>query len=223
MFKKFKDSVSKTFSDISGKLGTTSNAISDMIKENNQYINAEESVVKESQEAIAVLKKYAETETPSLEEAITELANTFEAVEAARSEKVMALREEYIAPLKELLASLEKLQTEQKESERAIKEMEKAEKKVEKVKAKPEEKLKVNEIEMAEKELETAKENVEKASEDVKIETENFNKNKLETMQKVLNSLSEIESAYHKKALDAMKGVKAKAEAIKVAEESKVK
>ena len=222
MFKKFKDGVSKTFSDIGSKLGTTSNAISGLIKETNQYINAEEVVTKESKEAIETLKVYAETETPSLKEAITELATTFEVIEEARAEKVTKLREDFIAPLQDLVVGLEALQKEQRESENAVKEMERAQKKLEKSKAKPKEKLKPNEVELAEKELELSKEKAEKESEDVKAETEKFNKKKLETMQTILKNLSAIQTAFHKKALDASKGVKAKADAIKVEEESKV-
>ncbi|MFX1317241.1 MAG: hypothetical protein ACFE9T_15370, partial [Promethearchaeota archaeon] len=137
MFKKFLD-------NISNALGITNNKISEIIKESNRYINAEENVSKEIKEAVAALKSYAETETPSLGQAINSLANTFEIIETERLDKVTRLRNEYIKPLNELLINLKKLQTEQSEAEKAAKELEKAEKNLSKSKSKPKEKLKPN-------------------------------------------------------------------------------
>ena len=73
MFKKFLDG-----------LGIANNKINEIIKETNRYINAEENVSKETKDAVAALKSYAETETPSLKQAINSLANTFEIIETER-------------------------------------------------------------------------------------------------------------------------------------------
>ena len=62
----------------------------------------------------------------------------------------------------------------------------------------------------------------EKEENDVRTATEEFNKVKLETMQKILQNMVEIEKAYHEKILATISGVKQKAEAIKIDEESKV-
>ncbi|MEJ2294374.1 MAG: hypothetical protein P8Y23_06345 [Candidatus Lokiarchaeota archaeon] len=137
-------------------------------------------------------------------------------------EKTKRLREEYITPLNNLLLNLEKLQTEQSEAQKATKALEKAEKHLSKVKSKPQEKLKPNEVQTAETELKNAKENLTKEENDVKVATEEFNKDKLETMQKVLKNMVDIETVFHKKILDSITGVKVKAEAIKVDEESKI-
>ena len=154
MFKKFLDG-----------LGIANNKINEIIKETNRYINAEENVSKETKDAVAALKSYAETETPSLGQAINSLANTFEIIEKERLDKVTKLRDEYIAPLNELVINLKKLQTEQSEAEKATKELEKAEKSLNKARSKPKEKLKPNEIELAESKLNAAKEKVAKEAE----------------------------------------------------------
>ena len=133
MFKKFLDNVSDA-------MGITDNKIKDIIKESNQYIKGEEAISKEIKNTVTALKSYAEVETPSLGQAISSLANTFEIIEAERSEKVNKLREEYIAPLNDLLINLEKLKTEQGEAEKAVKELEKAEKQLTKTKSKAKEK-----------------------------------------------------------------------------------
>ena len=73
-----------------------------------------------------------------------------------------------------------------------------------------------------ETELTSAKEKADKEEGDVKVATEEFNKLKLETMQKVLKNMVDIESVFHKKILDSMATVKVKAEAIKIEEESKI-
>ncbi|UCC20877.1 MAG: hypothetical protein JSV62_06250 [Promethearchaeota archaeon] len=210
------------FKKLTDALGITSNKISELIKESNQYINAVENVTKEIKKTVAALKGYAETETPSLGQAIGSLASTFEIIDKESLEKVKRLQEEYIAPLNELLISLEKLQAEQKESQKAEKELEKAEKHLSKAKSKPKEKLKPNEIQNAEAELKTAKEKAMREEDDVKAATEEFNKTKLETMQKIIKNMVDIETVFHKKILDSVATVKTKAEAIKVEEESKI-
>ena len=215
MFKKFMDNVSNA-------LGLTSNKISELVKESNRYITAEENVTKDINKTVTALKSYADTETPSLGEAIGSLANTFEIIESERSEKVKKLREQYIAPLNDLIAQLKILQTEQEESVKAAKGMEKADKSLKKAQGKSKEKLKSGEIEAAEKTLMAAQTKAEKEENDVRTATEEFNKVKLETMQKILQNMVEIEKTYHEKILAAISGVKQKAEAIKIDEESKV-
>jgi hypothetical protein len=208
--------------NLTNALGITSNKISELIKGSNQYINAEENITKEIKKTVAALKGYAETETPSLGQAVSSLASTFEIIEKESTEKVKRLREEYIAPLNDLLIDLKKLQTEQDEAQKATKEVEKAEKQLSKVQSKPKEKLKPNEIQTAETELKTAKTNATKEENDVKVATEKFNKVKLETMQTILKNMVDIETVFHKKILDSVATVKVKAEAIKVVEESKI-
>ncbi len=215
MFKKFLDNVSNT-------LGITNNRISEIIKETNRYINAEENVSKEIKQTVTALKNYAESETPSLGQAISSLANTFEIIESERLVKVNKLRDEFIAPLNELVINLKKLQTEQGEAEKAAKVQQKAEKQLNKVKNKPKEKLKPNELENAESKLKAALEKSEKETNDVKVVTEEFNKAKLETMQKILKKMIGVESAYHQKILDSISKLKEKTEAINIEEESKI-
>ncbi|MDX1798736.1 MAG: hypothetical protein R3255_08810 [Candidatus Lokiarchaeia archaeon] len=210
------------FKKLTDALGITSNKISELIKESEHYIDAIENVTKEIKKTITALKSYAETETPSLGQAVGSLASTFEIIEKESTEKVKRLQEEYITPLNELLISLEKLQTEQKESQKAMKDLEKAEKHLSKVQSKPKEKLKPNEIQTAETELKAAKEKLTKEEADVKVAAEDFNKIKLETMQKILKNMVDIENIFHKKILDSITTVEAKADAIKVEEESKI-
>ncbi len=215
MFKKFMD-------NLSNALGITSNKISELIKGSNQYINTTENVTIEIKKTVDALKGYAETETPSLGQAVGSLASTFEIIEKENTEKVKRLREEYIAPLNDLLISLKKLQTEQNEAQKATKELEKAEKHLSKIQSKPKEKLKPNEIQTAEMELKTAKEKATKEENDVKVATEEFNKLKLVTMQKIIKNMVDIETVFHKKILESVATVKVKADAIKVNEESKI-
>ncbi len=208
--------------NVSNALGLTSNKISEIVKEGNHYISAEENVTKDINKTVTALKAYADTETPSLGEAIGSLANTFEIIETERNEKINKLREQYIAPLNDLIINLKTLQTEQTESAKAAKEVEKAEKSLKKSQSKPKEKLKPGEVENAEKALKAAQQKAEKEEADVRTATENFNKVKLETMQKVLQNMVDIEKTYHEKILTAISGVQQKAEAIKIEEESKV-
>ena len=215
MFKKFVDNLTKT-------LGITTNKIDDLIKGSNQYITALENLTREVKKTIDALEAYAESETPSLGQAINSLASTFDIIEKDNTEKVKRLREEYIEPLNGLLSSLKTLETEQTQAEKTYKELEKAEKHLSKVQSKPKEKLKPNEIETAEAALNTAKDAATKEEADVKSATQAFNKEKLETIQKILKNMVDIETVYHKKILDSIADVGTKADAIKVEEESKI-
>ncbi|MHA1886254.1 MAG: BAR domain-containing protein [Promethearchaeota archaeon] len=215
MFKKFMD-------NISNALGLTTNKISELVKESNRYIASEEDVTKDINKTVTALKSYADVETPSLGEAISSLANTFEIIENGRKEKVAKLREQYIAPLNELLTHLKTLQTEQEESAKAAKEVEKAEKSLNKAQSKPKEKLKPGEIENAETALDAAQKKADKEEADVRTATEDFNKVKMETMQKILHDMVEIEKTYHENILSSISELKQKAEAINIEEESKV-
>ena len=208
--------------NLSNALGMTSNQINELIKGSNQYINSIENLTRDVKKTVDTLEAYAQSETPSLGQAIGSLASTFDITEKEYTEKVKRLREEYIAPLNDLLISLQKLNTEQIEAQKASKELEKAEKHLSKVQSKPKEKLKPNEIENAEAEVKTAKDTANKEEADVKLATEAFNKEKLETMQKVIKNMVDIETVFHKKILDSIAEVGKKADAIKVEEESKI-
>jgi len=197
------------------------NSIKRIIKENNQYLSAELEVVKESKEGIAALKEYAEKETPSLEDAIFTLANTFENIENCRQDKVTHLKEKFIAPLEELLDGFIAREQEIKEAEDAQKNIEKAKKTLEKEKLKHS-KGKLDKTTQAKANLNAAVERSRKEQEDVKDATEAFNKKKLETMQSILTNLVSVEQEYHEKILGLIGTVKEKAEAIKIEEESVV-
>ena len=212
----------KLVSGLSDKLTTSSNAIKEIIKESNQYLEAELNVAKESTEAILALQSYAEKETPSLEAAITALATTLEGIENARKDKVKELKENFIAPLETLLDGFIKRQTEIREAEDAKKALDKAENKLNKLSSKPKEKLKPGQLDQAKTVVKEAKATVEKEEEEVKKANESFAKQKLEIMQQVLTSLHDIEKAYHEKTVELFGDVIEKAKEIKVEEEAKI-
>ena len=211
-----------SFKKVIDKLKLSSSAISAVIKENNQYLDAELNVVKEAQEGINALKTYAAIETPSLEDAINTLATTLESIEQAREAKVSQLREKFIGPLNEIVEEMKIRDAELKESERAKKDLDKLEAKLAKLKAKPKEKLKPGQKEAAKSSVSAAQEAYEKEETEAKAATEALNKKKLEKMREILKNLSEIEKSFHEKALELMGVVKEKAEAIKVEEEYKI-
>ena len=215
-------SLKKVFGDISDKLKLSSSAISTVIKENIQYLDAELRVTKEAQEGINALKTYAAIETPSLEEAINTLATTLESIEQAREEKVNLLQEKFIRPLNEIVEQMKIKDAELKEAEKAKKDLEKLESKLAKLEEKPKEKLKPGQLDATKTSVSASQEAYKKEEAEAKAATEAFNKKKLEKMQEILKNLSEIEKSFHEKALELMGVVKEKAEAIKVEEEYKL-
>ena len=89
-----------------------------------------------------------------------------------------------------------------------------------KIEAKPEEKRKPGTLDVAIRAVNQATERYEKEEGEAKSVAETFNKKKLETIQKILKDLVDIERAYHEKILEMIGSVKEKAEAIKVEEEA---
>ena len=197
------------------------NGIKKIIKENSQYLNAELDIIKESKEGIQALKDYANIETPSLEDAINTLANTFQNIENARQDKVNNLREKFIAPLEELLEGFEAKQKEIKEAADAKKDVEKAKDAVEKEHMKRI-KGRLDHFDRANADLEDAIDRSRKEQEDVQIATNQFNKKKLETLKIILKNLVDVERIYHTKVMELLDSVEQKAEAIKIEEECAV-
>lgn len=197
------------------------NGIKNIIKENGQYLNAELDVVKESKEGIQALKDYANIETPSLEDAINTLANTFQNIENARQDKVNNLREKFIGPLEELLEGFDAKQKEIREAADAKKDVEKAKNAVEKQHMKRI-KGRLDHLDRAKADLADAIDRSRKEQEDVQIATNQFNRKKLETLQIILKNLVDVERIYHTKVMELLGSVEQKAEAIKIEEECAV-
>ncbi|MHA1273995.1 MAG: BAR domain-containing protein [Promethearchaeota archaeon] len=210
----------KLIDTVRSALDETSQKIKNVIKENEQYINAIERVSKEFKEGINALKTYASIETPSLESAINALGDLFAKIEEARAERVQKLREKYIQPFKDLIVEAQKLSEEIKERDKARKELEKAKKNLEKEKAK-EAKGKPADIAGAEAAVKEAEKVLAKEEAEAKEAAENFNKSKFQKIQNIINALTEIEKEYHEKILKFLETVKQKAAAINI-EEAKV-
>ncbi|MHA1755261.1 MAG: BAR domain-containing protein [Promethearchaeota archaeon] len=210
----------KLIDTVRSALDETSQKIKNVIKENEQYINAIERVSKEFKEGINAFKTYASIETPSLESAINALGDLFTKIEEARAERVQKLREKYIQPFKDLIVEAQKLSEEIKERDKARKELEKAKKNLEKEKAK-EAKGKPADIAGAEAAVKEAEKVLAKEEAEAKEAAENFNKSKFQKIQNIINALTEIEKEYHEKILKFLETVKQKAAAINI-EEAKV-
>ena len=194
---KLRDKLKGVVESISDALSKSTSAIEEVIKENKQYLDSILNLVKESEEGINALRKFAETEAPSLKAALNTLAKTYESLEKARQDKTAKLKADFITPLEELLVSFKKRQEELKDVEVAKKDLEKAEKKFEKEKAKPDEKKDTVKIETAKELYEKAKKELEVQEKEADIATKKFETEKLETLKKVLNNIVAIEKNFH--------------------------
>ena len=214
MFKKLIDTAKNLLDETSSKIKT-------VIKENEQYIDALDKVAKESKEGIEALKTYASIETTSLNKAITSLADLFTKIEDARSTQVEKLKERFLGPLNELIDEAGKLSDEIKEKEKAKKILDKAQKNLEKLKAKVAKGKEAN-VDAAEEELKEAENTLEREEKEAKAAAEEFNKTKMTKIKEAIKMLTDIEQEYHEKIIGFLSGVKEKADAINIEEESKV-
>ena len=205
MMSKIRDKLKSVVDTITDAVSRSSSAIAEVIKENKQYLDSFSRVVKESEEGINSLNKYAEIETPALKTVISKLAKTYESLEEARKEKIAKLQTNFITPLEELLVAFKKRQEEIKNVEKTKKELDKAEKKYEKEKSKPEEKKDDVKIEEAKELYEKAKKDFEREDKEDEIANKKFDTEKSETFKKILNNIVNIEKDFHNKMLQKIK------------------
>jgi chromosome segregation ATPase len=213
---KLRDKLKDVVGSITDALSSSSSAIEEVIKENKQYLDSILNVVKESEEGINALKKFAETEAPSLKAAISTLASTYESLEAARKEKTAKLRANFITPLEELLVSYKKRQEELKDVEAAEKELEKAQKKYDKENSKPDEKKDTVKLATAKELYEKAKKELQVQQKEADIANKKFETEKLETLKKIINNIVTVERNFHESMLKKIKELEQKASAIGV-------
>ena len=210
MMSKIRDKLKSVVDTITDAVSRSSNAIAEVIKENKQYLDSFSRVVKESEEGINSLNKYAEIETPALKTVISKLAKTYESLEEARKEKIAKLQTNFITPLEELLVAFKKRQEEIKNVEKTKKELDKAEKKYEKEKSKPEEKKDDVKIEEAKELYEKARKDFEREDKEDEIANKKFDTEKSETFKKILNNIVNIEKDFHNKMLQKIKTLEEK-------------
>ena len=190
-----------SFKKVMDKLSLSGGAISDAIRQNTQYLNAELRVIKEAQESINALKTYADAETPSLKTTVNALVKKFENIEKTREEKANQLQNKVIDPLNKIIEEEKILNAKLKEADAAQKVLIKAENKLAKLESKPEEKQKPEQIDEAKAALKESEATNREADAEAKAAEDAFKKKKLELMKSILKNIADIERIFYEKAL----------------------
>ena len=190
-----------SFKKVMDKLSLSGGAISDAIRQNTQYLNAELRVIKEAQESINALKTYADAETPSLKTTVNALVKKFENIEKTREEKANQLQNKVIDPLNKIIEEEKILNAKLKEADVAQKALIKAENKLAKLESKPEEKQRPEQIDEAKAALKESEATNQKADAEAKAAEDAFKKKKLELMKSILKNIADIERIFYEKAL----------------------
>lgn len=206
----FMDKIKGSLGSVMDKIQVFGTDLGKLIKENNDILNAHHKLAKESSEGINSLKIYAETESEGIKNAITSLAEAFESIESNREGMVEQLRDKFIAPFEELVEHWKALNAELKEESSTEKQVEKCKKDLAKKQAKKPAKLKPNEVEEATSKLKNAIDDKEKKHGQAVKATEQFNKQKNITLKEVLQDIVNIQTEFHKSALNSIKTVEEK-------------
>nr|MDO8109339.1 hypothetical protein [Candidatus Sigynarchaeota archaeon] len=201
------------------KLSKQNVELMNLVKENKEFLEATQALVKESTEAIGSLKTYASNETPAIKDAFTSVSESLESVEQSRSEMVAKLQEQFLGPLTTLTEEYKKLSTQMSADEKANKDLEKAKADLDKVKKKPAEKAKPGEAEGADAKIKAAQEKATKEREAVVKMTGEFTEAKVKVMKDALAKLIDLEDEFYKKAAEMIQSSKAKIAAINVQKE----
>jgi len=210
------EKISNFLDNILEFLNLSQNAIENVVVENRDYINAEMNVVKKSEKGIDALKEFAKTEEPSLSDALSTLAETYEALENARREKVEKLNLQFIKPLEDLLVSFKTKERELDEAGKAEKKLDKVKRKLEKENAKPEDKKDPVGLNVLKKKHEDALKDYEREENQAKIAIDAFKKEKMETIKKILVDIVEIQKDFHQKMINKIENLEQKTTAINV-------
>ena len=190
-----------SFKKVMDKLSFSGGAITDAIKQNTQYINAELRVIKEAQEGINALKIYADAETPSLKTSVNALVKKFENIKKAREEKANQFQKKVIDLLNKIIEEEKILNAKLKEADAAQKALIKGENKLAKLESKPEEKQKPEQISEAKATLRESEGTYRKAETEAKAAEDAFKKKKLELVKSILKNIADIERIFYEKAL----------------------
>ena len=202
-------SFKKVVGSISDKLKLSGGAITDAIKQNKQYINAELRVAEVAQEGINTLKIYADAETPQLKTSVSALARKIENIEKAREEKTKQLQKRVIDLLNKIVEEEKTMNEKLKEADVTQKAFIKAENKLAKIESKPEEKQKPGQIDEAKIILKESENAYRDADSKAKAAEDTFNKNRLDIMQSILSNIADIERTFYQKALKQIGAQKA--------------
>lgn len=213
---KVKDSINTAVSGINSKFQSLTGEIAKIIKENNEMLNANLRLSKESNEAIMSLKTYSQKESASFQEALLGVSNALETIEKNRQEMVAKLQAEYIAPLNNLMEQWKSLQTTLSAAEKAEKDLDSKQKDLEKKKAKPAEKVKPGEIEEAESKVQSALTTNQSAKDEAALATAKFNELKVNTLKNSFHALASIEQDFYKSSAKLLGESDAKVNAIDV-------
>lgn len=194
---KVKDSFNNAVNSINNMIQASSGDLAKIIKESGEMLNANLRLSKESNEAIFMLKAYAEKESCSLQEALLDVSNALETIENNRKEMVLKLQVEYIHPLKSMLEEWNTLKDTVYNSERAENDLESKEKSLDKKKAKSASKVKFGEVEDAEAKLEESSIANAKMKDQTSIATNKFKELKVTTLKNSFQALASIGEEFY--------------------------
>lgn len=213
---KMKESINTAVSSINSKIQSLTGEIAKVIKENNEMLNANLRLSKESNEAISSLKSYAQKESAAMQDALVGVSTALETIEKNRQDMVAKLQAEYIGPLNQLMEQWKGLQTTLSAAEKAEKDLESKQKDLEKKKAKPAEKVKPGEIEEAESKVQAATSANAQAKEQAASATAKFNELKVNTLKSSFHALASIEEEFYSSSAKMLGESAAKVNAIDV-------
>jgi hypothetical protein len=213
---KVKNSFNSAINSINTMIQASSGDLVKIIKESNEMLNANLRLSKESNEAIFMLKTYAEKESSSLQEALLGVSSALETIEINRKEMVSKLQTEYISPLKSMLDEWNTLQDTIYISDKAENDLESKERSYDKSKAKTSAKVKFGEVEEAESKLQESSIVNTRTKEQTSAATTKFKALKVTTLKNSFHALASIGEEFYAASAKILSESAAKVRAIDV-------
>lgn len=199
-------------------LNLKSSELRKIVKQNEEFIDAELDSVTESKEAIEAIEKYVSNEISSLEDKFKGLSDLFSKINSERSIRIDEMKMKITTPLKELIVVNDKKKKEVKNAKDAKNDLEKAKNHLERLKSK--------DIQKRSKKLTKAKQNYEELKNHynrmktkAELAKETFNNERIRIFKKILNDIISIEERLHKSIMNTVPEIKKRIKEVSKEEE----
>ncbi len=194
----------KRLKELIGRTSPVSQAITNLIKEIEKYVDAETELMEDSKNSVLALRTYIDQETLKNNDIFKDQAPIYEEIDGWREKLITQMKEQVLAPLNELLEASENLTDKEKELEDAQKKASSAQKKLTKLESKSMEKVTGQMLRTADDILIGAKSSVVQLEIQVNNLTEQFESDKMAMIKYILKNFYDIKSEFFNNSANSM-------------------
>ncbi|MGV9172610.1 MAG: hypothetical protein ACOC44_18800 [Promethearchaeia archaeon] len=201
---KFSDIIKKVSDIFTGP----SSELEEIIEKYREYIEIEDRTVGKAKNGFKRINSYIVKNIEASMDQHSALGQIYDTIDKYKQTKISKYKSELIKPLEELVLGYEKRQEEFEEAKKAEEKYNDLKNDYEKLKSKPPEKVDEEKLQKAKQKFQSAKQTFEKEESEARMANRNFEKEKENTMQKIIHNIISIEIEYFAEIMDNIKQFK---------------